>query len=84
MRIVEDLGTDVMLAVGGAIQGHPDGTAAGGRAMRQAIEAVMDRVSLSDKAQTHIELRKALAAWSPDLLHLSSASQQTCAGAQIR
>jgi len=84
VRIVEDLGTDVMLAVGGAIQGHPDGTAAGGRAMRQAIEAVMDRVSLSDKAQTHIELRKALAAWAPDLLHLSSASQQACAGAHIR
>jgi 2,3-diketo-5-methylthiopentyl-1-phosphate enolase len=68
VRIIEDLGTDVMLAVGGAIQGHPDGTAAGGRAMRQAIEAAITSVPLSDKAKTHAELRKALAAWAPGLL----------------
>lgn len=35
--IVAALGLDVIVAVGGAIQGHPDGAAAGGRAMHQAI-----------------------------------------------
>jgi 2,3-diketo-5-methylthiopentyl-1-phosphate enolase len=63
VRIVEDIGFDVMLAVGGAIQGHPGGAAAGGRAMRQAIEAVVDGVPLAEKAEGHPELRKALALW---------------------
>ena len=35
--IVAALGLDVIVAVGGAIQGHPDGAAAGGRAIQQAI-----------------------------------------------
>jgi 2,3-diketo-5-methylthiopentyl-1-phosphate enolase len=67
-RIIDDLGADIMLGVGGAIQGHPDGTAAGGRAMRQAIDAVMERVPLAEKAKAHPELRKALEAWAPDRL----------------
>ncbi|HEY3522263.1 MAG TPA: RuBisCO large subunit C-terminal-like domain-containing protein [Candidatus Limnocylindrales bacterium] len=36
--IVEAAGTDVIVASGGAIQGHPEGAAAGGRAMRAAID----------------------------------------------
>ena len=67
-RIVQDLGNDVMLAVGGAIQGHPDGTAAGGRAMRQAIDAVMEQASLAEKARAQPELHAALKLWAPDLL----------------
>lgn len=39
--IVEALGTDVIIAVGGAIQGHPDGAAAGGRAIREAIDVAV-------------------------------------------
>ncbi len=35
--IVEAVGMDVIVAAGGAIQGHPDGAAAGGRAMQTAI-----------------------------------------------
>ncbi len=65
-RIIEDIGFDVMLAVGGAIQGHPDGTAAGGRAMRLAIDAVVAGVPLSDKAKEHPELAKALELWGGD------------------
>jgi 2,3-diketo-5-methylthiopentyl-1-phosphate enolase len=64
-QIIDDLGADVMLAVGGAIQGHPDGTMAGGRAMRQAIDAVMEKVPLAKKAEAHPELRQALEAWAP-------------------
>jgi 2,3-diketo-5-methylthiopentyl-1-phosphate enolase len=63
-RIVEDMGFDVMLAVGGAIQGHPDGTDAGARAMRQAIEAVTSGVPLAEKARECPELRKALEVWN--------------------
>ena len=63
VRIIEDIGLDVMLAVGGAIQGHPAGAAAGGQAMRQAIDAAVAGVPLPDMARQHSELRQALEAW---------------------
>jgi 2,3-diketo-5-methylthiopentyl-1-phosphate enolase len=37
--IVDALGVDAIIGVGGAIQGHPDGPAAGARAVRAAIDA---------------------------------------------
>ncbi len=40
-RIVKDLGIDFVAGVGGAIQAHPQGTTAGVRAMRQALEAAV-------------------------------------------
>jgi 2,3-diketo-5-methylthiopentyl-1-phosphate enolase len=42
-QLVAALGCDVIVAVGGAIQGHPDGAAAGGRAVRAAIDAAVAR-----------------------------------------
>jgi 2,3-diketo-5-methylthiopentyl-1-phosphate enolase len=63
-RIIEDIGFDVMLAVGGAIQGHPHGTAAGGRAMRLAIDATVAGVPLAEKSKEHPELAKALELWA--------------------
>lgn len=39
--IVAAAGPDAMIAVGGAIQGHPDGPEAGGREVRAAIAAAM-------------------------------------------
>jgi 2,3-diketo-5-methylthiopentyl-1-phosphate enolase len=66
VQIISDIGFDVMLAVGGAIQGHPDGAAVGGRAMRLAIDAVVAGLPLEDKAQEHSELAKALELWGGD------------------
>lgn len=63
VRIVHDLGPDIMLAVGGAIQGHPDGAAAGARAMRQAIDAAVQGIPLDEMAREHPELRRALETW---------------------
>lgn len=57
---VTDLGTDIVLASGGAIQGHPDGAAAGVRALRQAIDAVMLGVPTDEYATDHDELRLAI------------------------
>jgi len=37
-KVTEKFGVDYMANVGGAIHGHPDGTGAGVRAMRQAID----------------------------------------------
>jgi 2,3-diketo-5-methylthiopentyl-1-phosphate enolase len=62
-RIVADLGHDVMLGVGGAIQGHPDGAAAGGQALRLAIDAAVEGLPVAEKAKEHPELARALALW---------------------
>jgi 2,3-diketo-5-methylthiopentyl-1-phosphate enolase len=64
VRIVADIGLDVLLAVGGAIQGHPGGAAAGCRAMRQAIDAAVEGVPLAEKAKEHPELQQALELWT--------------------
>lgn len=42
-RLIEDLGTDIMLAPGGAVQGHPMGAKAGVKAMLDAVQAKMGR-----------------------------------------
>ena len=39
--LVARAGIDVMIGVGGAIQGHPDGATAGARVMREAIDAAV-------------------------------------------
>ena len=41
--LVEVGGADLMIGVGGAIQGHPEGTAAGGRVVMQAVDAAVER-----------------------------------------
>ncbi len=61
--IWKDFGLDVVVNAGGGIHGHPMGTAAGGQAFRQAIEAAMNNVPLEDKAKQHPELEQAIALW---------------------
>ncbi len=62
-RYVAELGTDIVLGAGGAIQGHPGGAAAGVRAMRQAIDAAVAGTPVEDAAAVHEELRTAIDAW---------------------
>lgn len=62
-RFVGELGSDIVLGVGGAIQGHPDGAAAGVRAMRQAMDAALAGVSAGEAAKDHQELATALQLW---------------------
>ncbi len=57
---VRELGPDIVLGAGGAIQGHPDGAAAGGNAMRQAIDAAVAGQPVVTAAQEHPELARAL------------------------
>ncbi len=60
---ITTLGNEIVLQAGGGIHGHPDGTAAGTCAMRQAVDAVLIGVSEEEYAKTHVELRKALEKW---------------------
>ncbi|MFA5020068.1 MAG: type III ribulose-bisphosphate carboxylase [Candidatus Pacearchaeota archaeon] len=62
--LVRNLGKDLVIQAGGGIHGHPDGTKAGAIAARQAIDAVMQNISLRTYAKNHEELRKALEKWS--------------------
>ncbi|MFV0457907.1 MAG: RuBisCO large subunit C-terminal-like domain-containing protein [Actinomycetales bacterium] len=60
---VRELGPDIMLAAGGAVQGHPDGASAGVRAMRAAAEAAVAGRDVRDAAAEHPELATALDLW---------------------
>jgi len=62
-RVVAAMGTDIVMQFGGGCHGHPDGTYAGAKAIRQAWEAVEQGVSLSRYAQSHPELARAIEKW---------------------
>lgn len=59
-QFIDDFGTDIILAAGGAIQGHPLGAAAGVKAMQQAIQATLKHIPLEEFAIEHQELKVAL------------------------
>ncbi len=63
--ILQDFGTDVVVNAGGGIHGHKLGTAAGGHAFRQAIDAALGGVDLEDAAAQpdHEALKAAIEAW---------------------
>lgn len=61
--LVKFFGKDFVIQAGGGIHGHPDGTTAGARAMRQAVDATMHNVSLDAYAKRHEELEAALETW---------------------
>ena len=62
-RELSVLGTDIVLQAGGGIHGHPDGTAAGAKAMRQAVDAYMAGITAAEFAKDHYELERALKLW---------------------
>jgi len=61
--LIKHLGTDIIIQAGGGIHSHPNGTIAGAKAMRQAIDATMEGISLKEYAKTHEELKVALKTW---------------------
>ncbi|MCK0473164.1 2,3-diketo-5-methylthiopentyl-1-phosphate enolase [Halalkalibacter sp. APA_J-10(15)] len=62
-KLYEDFGIDSVINAGGGIHGHPGGAPAGGKAFRQAINAVMQGQSLKDAALHSAELRQAIELW---------------------
>lgn len=59
-RLFKIFGNDYVAQAGGGIHGHPDGTRAGATAMRQAVDAVMEGMTLAEYAKKHSELAVAL------------------------
>ncbi|MEA3413929.1 MAG: type III ribulose-bisphosphate carboxylase [Nanoarchaeota archaeon] len=62
-KIINFMGNDIVIQAGGGIHGHPDGTIAGAKAMRQAVDATLENISLSSYAKNNKELKKALDKW---------------------
>jgi ribulose-bisphosphate carboxylase large chain len=61
--LVDIFGVDFVIQAGGGIHGHEQGTAAGAKAMRQAVDATMKHIKLKEYAATHRELQSALETW---------------------
>lgn len=61
--LLQTFGNDVVLQAGGGIHGHPEGTIAGAKAMRQAIDATLGNKTLDEYSRTHKELALALKQW---------------------
>jgi ribulose-bisphosphate carboxylase large chain len=56
-------GNDFVIQAGGGIHGHSKRTISGAKAMRQAVDATLQGVSLKEYAGNHEELRGALEIW---------------------
>ena len=61
--LMKNLGNDLVIQMGGGIHGHPDGTRAGAKASRQAVNAVLNHQSLGEYSKLRKELRRALVYW---------------------
>ncbi len=61
--LIEFFGKDFVIQAGGGIHGHRDGTVAGAKAMRQAVDATLKGMPLREYAKTHRELEIALQTW---------------------
>ncbi len=62
-KIQEELGKEIVIGIGGAIQGHPLGTAVGADTAVRAVEATARGISLEELAHNHEGMRVALASW---------------------
>ena len=62
--LVKTLGNNIIIQAGGGIHGHKLGTRAGAKAMRQAIDATLNNISLKEYSKNHKELDIALNQWS--------------------
>jgi ribulose-bisphosphate carboxylase large chain len=62
-RLIEKMGTNVIIQAGGGVHGHPGGSRAGAKAMRQSLEAAMKGIPLQEYARNREELSQAIKKW---------------------
>ena len=62
-ELINILGIDMVFQFGGGTHGHPDGTEAGARAIRQAVDATLNNINLKEYAETHPDLNRAFEKW---------------------
>ncbi|KKN47039.1 hypothetical protein LCGC14_0666870 [marine sediment metagenome] len=61
--LIKILGNDMIYQFGGGCHGHPNGTEAGAKAIRQATNAVLQGHKLKDFSKNHSELAIAIETW---------------------
>jgi len=62
-KLIDEIGKDLVLGVGGAIQGHPMGAREGAKAVRAAMSSAVDGIPLDTAAQDCPALKKAIEIW---------------------
>jgi len=62
-EIMDMMGKNIMVQLGGGIHGHPDGTKSGAMATRQAIDAYIRKVKIKEATLIYPELTRALNKW---------------------
>ncbi|MBD3355012.1 type III ribulose-bisphosphate carboxylase [Candidatus Woesearchaeota archaeon] len=62
-NLMKAMGNDIIMQFGGGCHGHPDGTFAGARAIRQALDASMNLIPLKEYSEFHKELNLAIKKW---------------------
>ena len=62
-KLLSKMGTNIVAQFGGGCHGHPHGTIAGAKAIRQATDAYMKKIPLNSYAKTAPELKCALEHW---------------------
>ncbi|MBS3172188.1 type III ribulose-bisphosphate carboxylase [Candidatus Woesearchaeota archaeon] len=62
-NIIDLLGKDIVIQLGGGIHGHPKGSKYGAMALRQAIDAKLNGISLENYSKNNHELKLALSKW---------------------
>lgn len=60
---IKNFGTDLMMTAGGSIHGHPMGSEAGARAMRQAFDCVVKGENIKEYMADKPELKAAIEEW---------------------
>lgn len=61
--LIKFFGKDFVIQAGGGIHGHKEGTSAGAKAMRQAVDATLKGIALEEYAKINKELKIALQIW---------------------
>ncbi|MDG7027576.1 MAG: type III ribulose-bisphosphate carboxylase [Nitrososphaerota archaeon] len=61
--LLDLLGTDIVVQMGGGIWGHPNGGKSGSKALRDAIDGYMEKKGLAEAAEGSPDLRTALDKW---------------------
>ena len=62
-ELMQTFGNDFVIQAGGGIHGHKNGTCAGAKAVRQAVDATLSGETIDEYAETHEELKAALIMW---------------------
>ena len=62
-ELLKILGNDLVITFGGGLWGHPGGPESGVLAIKQSVEAAMEKIPLGQYAKTHKELAEALKEW---------------------